>query len=136
MKEIVPSGDNLREELSRQLVKTFAEYLDKDQDTSVSQEQIKAYEMVINEIPEGKLKEFAENFKQMQAFSSKVNEAMIEIQDRTWGLARGIVLARLPLAALIPDRPFTKIAVKSARLSGNLSRKFLETAVRFFDRTK
>jgi hypothetical protein len=129
MKEIESIG-NLREEVKEGVVRMFSEYLEKDADTSVSEAQIEAYKLVVDAIPEGKLKDFAEKMESLQRTSSKLNETYFAIQDKTWQLARAVVIARLPLAALIPEKPFSKIAIKSAKLGGMVSEKIARTVFR------
>lgn len=126
MKELVPV-ENLREEIKEKVVKVFADYLDTDANTSVGQAQIEAYQSVVDQIPEGKLKEFAEGLKNLQETSSKFNEAMVTAQDKIWKLARVAVISKIPLAGLIPEDPFSKIAIKSASLGGKMSGVLVRT---------
>lgn len=126
MKELVPV-ENLREEIKEKVVKVFADYLDTDANTSVGQAQIEAYQSVVDQIPEGKLKEFAEGLKSLQEKSSKFNEAMVTAQDKIWKLARVAVISKIPLAGLIPEDPFSKIAIKSASLGGKMSGALVRT---------
>lgn len=131
MKEIIPQTD-LREQVKEKVVKALSDYLQTDTETTVSQAQLETYKMVVDAIPEGKLKEFAQGLEGAQNFSSKFNEKMLAFQDKTWGLARAVVIARFPLAALIPKNPFSKIAIKSSQIQGKVS----ETIVRFVTKNK
>lgn len=129
MKEIVPI-ENLREEIKEGVVRMFSEYIDKDSGTTVSEAQLAAYRLVVDAIPEGKLRDFAEKLEAIQQTSSKLNEAYFAIQDKTWELARSVVIAKLPLASLIPEKPFSKIAIKSAQIGGRVSEKIARTVFR------
>ncbi len=111
------------------VVKRTAEYLETDAEVTVSEAQMEAYRQVVDALPEGKLKLIAERLKGVQGVSSKFNEIMLGIQDTSWKIAKPIVTLRAPLAGVVPSEPFSKVAIKAAKLGGLLGVKVVTAGV-------
>lgn len=125
----IEPGKDVRTQLRDYTVGRLAEYLETDADTTVSEAQMEAYRQVVDALPDGKIKLLAEKLKGVQGVSSKFNELMLGVQDKSWKLAKPIVTLRAPLAGVVPSEPFSKVAIKAAKLGGLLGVKVVTSAV-------
>ena len=123
--ERITQNEEIKKGLVNTVVKSIGEYFEKDSDTTVSEAQMEAYGKVVEALPEGRLKDLAENLKGVQGVSSKFNQIMLGIQDRTWRLAKPIVVLKAPVVGAIPSEPFSKVAIKAAQLGSILGVKVI-----------
>lgn len=110
----------IKEHVGRSVVKSIGEYLDRDADTTVSEAQQEAYARVVEALPEGGLKNLAEKLKGLQGVSSKFNEIMLGVQDTAWRIAKPIITLKSPLVGVVPDKPLSKIAIKTSKIGGDV----------------
>ncbi len=140
-REIDPRQNNpldIKQHAKDSVVKVVKDYLEKmgDETMSVSEAQIEAFEKTIGALPEGFLKNAASKLKPVQRFTSKINEGVATIQDTTWKIAKPIIAIELPFVRVIPDKPFSKTAIKTSRLGGNVGEKVVTGAVNATEKVK
>jgi hypothetical protein len=107
-----------------------------DENTKVSEAQIAAFRQSLDALPEGKLKALIEKFSKVQKVSSMMNEGVTTLQDRAWSLIKPFLILEAPIVALIPDKPFAKTAVKSAKLGAKISENLVKTGVKASDKIR
>lgn len=125
---------DLKHLVGKSLLGAADKYLDTDQ--KVSDAQMAAFRKTLEVLPESKLKEFVSNLEGLQEVGAKTSEVYMNIQDHAWKLAKPFIVAGFPLAALIPDHPFSKITIKSTELSAKIAQKSIKASVQGVDKIK
>lgn len=121
----------LKSHLANTLLAAGDRYLQEgiDKNSTVAKAQIEAFKLSLNSLPEGKLKEFISKLAPVQEFASKLNEGMTTVQDTGLKVLKRILVFEAPLAGLIPDKPFSKIAIKTANLGGKVGETIVKKGV-------
>lgn len=126
--EIPGSKFDIKQHLGKSLLGTAGKYLKTDQ--TVSEVQMEAFRQTLRSLPEGKIKDFISKMEGLQEAGAKTNEVYLNIQDQAWRLAKPLIVAGFPLAALIPDKPLSKITIKATKLGSNFAKRAIDVSTK------
>jgi hypothetical protein len=129
-------SEEIKNNIKESLAKSAADFLNQESDITVSQAQREAFGRVVDAIPDGKFKDIVAKLEGMQKVSSKVNEFIYGVQDKSWNIAKPLVSLRSPLLAFIPKDPFSKLAIKSSKAGGAFGEKVIKSTISGADKLK
>lgn len=133
-KEIQGLELDIKQHIGKSLLGEAGKYLETDQ--SVSEAQIEAFKETIESLPEGELKKLISRLEKVQEIGAKASEAYLNVQDHAWKLAKPLISLGFPLAAFIPDKPFSKLSIKGAKFGAKVTKGSIKVTVDGLDKIK
>lgn len=127
---------DVKHEVGKSLLNKVRGFFDQEEGVSVSDAQVDAFNNIVESLPEGEFKEFMAKLENLQGKSAKINEFMFKSQDHVWRVIKPFVVMSAPLTSVVPDKPFSKLAIKGAKLSSKAGEKIIKAGVSGFNKIK